>query len=275
MGILGDKHASETKQAGARRQLVRGVLSRWESIAVVVMALLLTLLFPRPFAWWPPFGWLLLGGLGLAAMIYAGLTDVASRTERESKRVRKQLDPAQIRDPELRMALEEALEYERRIDEQVRRQQPGLLRDRLVETNLQVTQWIDHIYTMALRLDRYRRDDLLARERDRLRHELEAPTAAQTELISPASPDLTLAGKEQQLAALRALDARMDQAAQQLEQSTTALATLYSQIQLIQSRDLDGGSAARLQADIKEQVAQLNDLAAAVDEVYGSRADSM
>ena len=275
MGILGDKHASETKQAGARRQLVRGVLSRWESIAVVVMALLLTLLFPRPFAWWPPFGWLLLGGLGLAAMIYAGLTDVASRTERESKRVRKQLDPAQIRDPELRMALEEALEYERRIDEQVRRQQAGLLRDRLVETNLQVTQWIDHIYTMALRLDRYRRDDLLARERDRLRHELEAPTAAQTELISPASPDLTLAGKEQQLAALRALDARMDQAAQQLEQSTTALATLYSQIQLIQSRDLDGGSAARLQADIKEQVAQLNDLAAAVDEVYGSRADSM
>ncbi|MCB9137461.1 MAG: hypothetical protein H6642_03840 [Caldilineaceae bacterium] len=275
MGILGDKHASETEQAGARRQLVRDVLSRWESIAVVVMALLLTLLFPRPFAWWPPFGWLLLGGLGLAAMIYAGLTDAASRTELESKRVRKQLDPAQIRDPELRMALEEALEYERRIDEQVRHQQPGLLRDRLAETNLQVTQWIDHIYTMALRLDRYRRDDLLARERDRLRHELEAPTAAQTEVISPASPDLTLAGKEQQLAALRALDARMDQAAQQLEQSTTALATLYSQIQLIQSRDLDGGSAARLQADIKEQVAQLNDLAAAVDEVYGSRADSM
>ena len=65
-----------------------------------------------------------------------------------------------------------------------------------------------------------------------------------------------------------AINTRFEQAALQLEQSLTALATIYSQIQLIDAQDVSSGRAERLQADISDQVAQLNDLVSSINEVY-------
>ena len=60
----------------------------------------------------------------------------------------------------------------------------------------------------------------------------------------------------------------MKQAALQLEQSLTALGTVYSQVQLIDAREQDSSQAERLQQDIQEQVARLNDLVSSINEVY-------
>jgi hypothetical protein len=67
---------------------------------------------------------------------------------------------------------------------------------------------------------------------------------------------------------MQALDARMRQAELQMEQSLTALATIYSQIQLVDAQAVASGRAERIQADIQEQVARLNDLVASINEVY-------
>jgi uncharacterized protein YoxC len=71
------------------------------------------------------------------------------------------------------------------------------------------------------------------------------------------------------------LGARMKQAELQLEQSVTALATVYSQVQLVDARDVDSGRSERLQADIQEQVDQLNDLISAINEVYDYQTEGL
>ena len=65
----------------------------------------------------------------------------------------------------------------------------------------------------------------------------------------------------------------MKQAELQLEQSLTALATVYSQVQLIDAQDVASGRAERLQADIQEQVNRLSDLVSSLGEVYEYRSE--
>ena len=60
----------------------------------------------------------------------------------------------------------------------------------------------------------------------------------------------------------------MKQAELQLEQGLTALATIYSQVQLLDAQALDSSRSERLRADIQEQVERLNDLVASINEVY-------
>jgi len=57
----------------------------------------------------------------------------------------------------------------------------------------------------------------------------------------------------------------------QLENTLAALGTLYTQLQLIGAKDVDSGRTQRLQEDITEQIASLQDIAEAMDEVYMSR----
>jgi hypothetical protein len=49
----------------------------------------------------------------------------------------------------------------------------------------------------------------------------------------------------------------------------TALATVHSQVRLIDARDVDGGRSERLEADIREQVERLNDLITSINEISG------
>ncbi|RIK34159.1 MAG: hypothetical protein DCC55_33580, partial [Chloroflexi bacterium] len=154
---------------------------------------------------------------------------------------------------------------------QIRRQRPGLIRDRLEATANQITDWLSNLYQLALRLDAYRNDDLLDRERSALPKEIERLNAQRKAERNPAVQtqiDQVIESKGKHWQTLRQLDARMTQAVLQLEQSLTALATMYSQVQLIDAQSVDSGRTERLQADIREQVARLNDLVASINEVY-------
>ena len=57
----------------------------------------------------------------------------------------------------------------------------------------------------------------------------------------------------------------------QLENTLAALGTLYTQLQLVGTKDVDSGRPQRLQEDITEQIASLQGIAEAMDEVYMSR----
>jgi uncharacterized protein YoxC len=47
----------------------------------------------------------------------------------------------------------------------------------------------------------------------------------------------------------------------------TALSTVYSQMQVIGAREVDSSRSERLQADIREEIAQLNDLISSINEI--------
>jgi hypothetical protein len=180
-------------------------------------------------------------------------------------------NPRRIGDPDLRGDMETALEYQRQIEAQVRSQRPGMLRDRLEDTANQLSDWISNIHRLALRLDDYRKDALLAREREQVPSEMEA-LAAQRSQESDSSVrqvlDEVLKGKNKQWEALQMLDARMKQAELLLEQSLTALATVYSQVQLIDAQHVDSSRSDLVLTDIQEQVDRLNDLVSSINEVY-------
>lgn len=258
-------------QQKAQSTLIQYAFFRIESAVIIAMSLVLTFVYPRPFFWWPRFGWLLLGLVALFVIIYSSLTDAEANAEILLKVFQEQFNPRQINDKDLRSKIENALEYQRRIESQVRQQSSGLIKDRLNDTAGQITAWLSNIYELALRIDQYRRDDLLERERASVPRELDQLLAQRRNEKNPKVQeqlDNVITGKRNHWQSIRELDARMKEAALQLDQSLTALATIYSQVQLIDAQSIGSGRAERLHQDIREQVARLNDLVTSINDVY-------
>lgn len=257
-------------QRKAQSAILQYAFFRWESAVVLAGTILLTALLLRPFPWWPVWGWPLLGSLGLASLIYSSLTDAETNAEVLLDLFQQRFDPRRLEDEALREEVETALRYQRRIEAQIGRQRPGVLRDRLEDTAGQLSDWIGNIYELALKLDKYRRDELLAHERESVPQEIEELSARRKRESNPdiqKEMDEVLESKGKQWQTLQTLNDRMKQAELQLEQSTTALATVHGQMQLIGARDVDSGRSERLQADIREEVAGLNDLIGSINEI--------
>ena len=128
-----------------------------------------------------------------------------------------------------------------------------------------------NIYQLALRVDAYQADDLLARERNDLPQALQRLNAQRQREQNPDMQrqlDGVIESKGNQWQTLRQLDARMQQAQLQMEQSLTALATVYGQVQLLNAESINSGRAERLRTDIQDQVKRLDDLVASLNEVY-------
>jgi hypothetical protein len=258
-------------QERAQNLLLQYAIFRWENAVIIAGALMLTFLYPRPLPRWPLWGWALLGLIGVVVIIYSSLTDADANAKVLVQLMQDEFNPRQIRNEKLRQEVERGLEYQRRIEGLIQTQRPGIMRDRLEDTAGQLSDWVNNIFKLALRLDAYQQDDLLRRERDavpkeveqlhtRLQAERNAQTRQQIEVV--------LEGKRKHLESLQALDTRMRQAQLQMDQSITALATVYSQVRLIDAQDIASGRAERLRSDIQEQVNRLNDLVASINEVY-------
>ena len=80
--------------------------------------------------------------------------------------------------------------------------------------------------------------------------------------------DDLLASKQTQWETLQALDERMKKAQLQVEQTLAAMATVDSQVKLIDAQDVDSSRSENLRADIREQIERLNDLISSINEVY-------
>ncbi|MCB0042790.1 MAG: hypothetical protein KDE23_24060 [Caldilinea sp.] len=257
-------------QKQARNNILQYAVFRWESAAVIALTLIVYFLAPGPLGL-PRELWLVLGLVALGLVIYSSVSDADTNARVLLDLYQEKFDPKQIKDKALRKELEEALEYQRRIEIQVRKQQAGLIRDRLEDAANQLSEWVSNIYQLALRLDAYQADDLLARERNDLPQELQTLTAQrQREQNAGVQQQLdqVIASKSTQWQTLRQLDARMQQAQLQMDQSLTALATVYSQVQLLNAEAINSGRAERLRSDIQEQVQRLDDLVASLNEVY-------
>ncbi|MCB0092250.1 MAG: hypothetical protein KDE54_30385 [Caldilineaceae bacterium] len=260
-------------QQKAQNTLLQYAFFRWENAVLIALTLILTFLDFKPFglAWWPAWAWIVIGALGVAAIVFMSLNDAKANAKLLTALFQEQFNPRDVKDRDLRRQIENALEYQRRIEEQIERHKEGLMRDRLEDTANQISDWIRNVYQLALRLDAYRQDDLLEREQQLLPKEVQQ-LAAQRKLESNPNVqkqlDEVLDSKRQHWNALQELDTRMKQAELQLDQSVTALATIYSQVQLIDAQSVASGRAERLQSDIRDQVNRLNDLVSSISEVY-------
>jgi len=95
--------------------------------------------------------------------------------------------------------------------------------------------------------------------------------AAETDPDVHAEIQDTLNRRQTQLSNLQKLDNTMDRADLQLENTLTALGTVYSQVLLIDAGDVSSSKTQRLRENILEQVNSLQDVISSMDEVYNAQ----
>jgi hypothetical protein len=260
------------------RRAFRAMLShaffRWESAFTIALTIILVFLFSKPFPWWQGWYWLILGGVAEALIIWTSLSDVETGQKVVAEMFRQKFDIRALRDKTLQERLEKALEYRHRIDTLVQHSEAGVLREHLRDTTAGVTDWIVNIFDIARRLDAYGGDKMIGQDlrsvplaiknfKERL--DVEDDEAVKAQMRE------TIRSKEAQWQNLQRLQNTMEKAEFQLENTLAALGTLYTQLQLIGAKDVDSGRTQRLQEDISGQIASLQDIVGAMDEVYTSR----
>ena len=143
--------------------------------------------------------------------------------------------------------MDKARAYQLRIQEAIAKTRAGLLRDRLRTATQRLGEWLAHLERLTTRLNEF--DRAAARQ--------------------------TLAARQTQLDYLTQLDQVMQQTELRCEQTVAELGTLYSQVLLVDAKDVNGSRAQRIQADIDEQIQSLHDLLNAMAEIQSQRAEKL
>jgi hypothetical protein len=245
---------------------------RLESALTIALTMLLAFFLGRPLPWWHWWYWLILGAVAEALIIYTSITDERTGEKVVSEMLRERYNPHEIKTQKYREKMQQALEYQDKIDEVITTMPPGVLRDHLAESTKGISDWIGSIFTIAQRLDVYERDELLHRDRMELPSglaQLNRALAAEKDLAVRKQIEATLAAKKAQQGNLDALQNKMEAAQFRLEETLTALGTVYSQFQLMGAQKLNGSQATNLSGNIRDQVQGLQDILTSMNEVYG------
>ena len=264
----------KTLRDRVQKALIQEAFVRPESALVISITLLLAIFAPRVgFLEFIPFWvWLLGGVIAEGALVYSSWSDPEFGRQVAAKELQREFRPEKLSDPQLQMRVNEALDYRSRIEKVIREQDDSMLRDELDETAAQIDAWLEHIYSLAQRIDRYREErDVLERDRERtIRRvkELQGLISTEEDPSIKAQIETTLTSKERQLATLEKLENTIQRAELQLESSHTFLATIYSQTMLVDAKDIDSGRSRRLRQEISDEVDELQDMLLAMDEVY-------
>jgi len=182
-------------------------------------------------------------------------------------------DPGYLKDKSLAAKVDKALEYWALIDDAVQKSPKGVLRDRLETTTQEATHWLQAVYNLAERVDKFNKNKVIEQD---LQTVPAALTDYRQKLDEEDSPEVrqqlerTIADKERQLRILEDLQNSMEKADYQLDSTISSLGTIYSQLLLVGNKEEEGTRLKRLQEEISEQVYRLEDLAEAMDEVYTS-----
>ena len=259
-------------QRRATWAIVSYAFFRLESALVVALFLLLIFLIPNPLPWWRWWYWLLLGIPGELLILYTSIRDQQTAQNVVADMFRQRFNPRLVKTPAYRKAVERALDYRHRIEASIQDQTSDILRGYLENSMLQITDWIANIFRLAKRLDEYETDEMLRHDRDALPRQIQhAEARLKLESNESVRGEIgrVVDSKRAQLDSLERLDDVMEKAELQMESSLTALGTLYSQMLLLDAKEVDSSRARNISTSIQEQVAALQNIVTTMDEVYG------
>ncbi|MBU0490421.1 MAG: hypothetical protein KKA73_23850 [Chloroflexi bacterium] len=270
---MSKRRISETMKQQLWRSVLSYAIFRPESALVlagtiICVGLSLIDLPWLPGEWWL---WLIFGLIGEALIVLTTLRD-----ERVVKRImdqmfRQEFDVRKLRSRDLRDKLSQALEYRDAVLTEIDRKQDAVLDGYLTDMARGLEDWIAQVYRLALGLDAYGRDTVIARDMETVPRELEAfEKRLAREPGSAVRQDLeeTVAIKRSQWKTLQNLRDTMAKAQLQLENTLSTMSTVYTQVVLLGAKDVSSGRAQRLQQDMAEQIRALEDIRATMDEVY-------
>lgn len=265
---------SETLKEKVQRSIVQEALFRWENAAVISMSLLMATFGPSVsyvgiIPWW---GWLLGGAAAAAGLTYSSMTDPEFGQRVAAKLLHSEFEPGRLRSRDLQQKMEQALDYRSRIDQAIREQRSSAIAMELTRTANQIDEWLEHIYNLARRIDRYRNEQgVFARDWNSSQKRLVELKGKLGETNDPQirrQIEATIGALEKQVTTLESLETTINRAELQLENTLTHLGTIYSQTMLVDAKDIDSGRARRLRQEIVDEVTEINDVLVAMDEVY-------
>jgi hypothetical protein len=241
-----------------------------ESAVIIALSIALFGLGFQPFEWWQAGYWLIFGLVAEALYLGVTVTDPKAAQRAVDAMLSERFDPDDIQNPLARERLKRALEY-RRLIEEVARRHTGAMRTSIEATASEINAWIEQIYTLAQRMDTFEENEVINRDRRMVPYDLqnlrrrlgsEQSASVRTELED------AIQSKETQLDNLRSLENSVKRADIQLDHTLSALGTVYAQVQLIDTKgEVDSSRTQRLQSEIHDEVASLQDMISAIDEV--------
>jgi hypothetical protein len=261
-------------ESRAQRAILQYAFFRPESAIVIALTILLSFFAPQYIGILPWWTWLAGGVAGEAALVYSSLTDAEAHRRIVARMLKDEFRPERLRDPWLRKQVQDAFDYRGRITAAIRERRDSVLKDHLADTASQLDEWLEEVYGLAQRLDRYVHErDLHLGNRQRGMARLQE---LERQLEGEASPavrrdiEYNLDSLRRQIEAINQLENAMERARLRLESTITAMGTIYTQTMLVGAKDIDSGRAKRLRQEIGEEVNELGDVLTAMDEVYAA-----
>lgn len=254
--------------------LLATAVLRWESIVTIAMtAILFLFVGDVGIAGWQPWFWLVAGAIAEGALILSSLTDPEAAQQAISREFESKYDLRDIHSHVSRQRLQSALEYRRNMLTLVKRHK-GAMRTHLQQTVNDINDWIDHMYDLALHIDAFEDNELVERDRKMVPQQLEKARIRISREKDPAvHRDLEnqIRQLEQQLTNLNATANSVKRAEIQLESTLSSLGTIYAQMSLLGTKEVDSSRAQRLRLEIQDEVSSLQDTISAMDEVQSQR----
>jgi len=267
-----------------RSKLIQNaVFSPLSALIIAAGIILVGLGVPIPILSQPPFNLPAIWWLAALGPLWLGVigASVASRQAGEqavSQALREEFDLTRISNPSLRANVKQAIAYRERIDKAVERFTDSAMQHRMQDVANQVEEWVHNIYVLASRLDAFQNDEIIRRDLrdvpDSIKRLKQRALQESDEIIRRELAE-TIARRQAQYDNLVKLETTMDRADLQLENTLTALGTVYSQMLLLDAKDVDSSKAQRLRENIAAQVNSLHDVLVSMEEVYSGSHDQI
>ncbi len=257
-----------------KRALLLNALTDWRGGVVLAIAILLAFFGPDLFPAIPAWLWLLGGGAAWGAIVWSILSDEKTAAQVAADLLKQKYEPTAIKSSDMRDKLIKAFEYRAQIAAAVARTRKGVLRDHLEQTAGEIDDWIGGLWEVARRVDTFETDRTVQQDLQSVPtmvRNLEARLQTEPNADVRQQIEETLAARRAQLEALQALQQANERGTLQIDQTLSSMGTVYSQLLLMDAKDIDSGKYQRLQDDIAEEVKSLHEIAEAMDEVYKSQ----
>ena len=257
-----------------KRALVMNALTDWRGGIVLAIAILLAFFGPDLCPAIPGWAWLIGGGAAWGAIVWSILNDEKVAAQVAADLLKQKYEPTTIKSGDMREKLIKAFEYRSQIAAAIARARKGVLRDHLEQTATEIDSWIGGLWEVVRRVDTFDTDRTIQQDLHAV-----PVTVRDLEMRAKTEPNAdvrqqieeTLAARRAQLESLQTLQQANERGKLQIDQTLSSMGTVYSQLLLMDAKDIDSGRYQRLQDDIAEEVKGLREIADALDEVYKNK----
>ncbi len=234
----------------AARAILRHAFLRWETQACLFGAVAALLILP---GYWKAAA--ALGLLGALIVISSSLSDKALNAEVAFQELQAEVRPETLSTTANRQAIEEALDYQRKIQQLRLAQRKGAVQTQLELVGTNVGDWLRSMYRFARNAEALQQQGDFAHDLQTLPGEIKALEwqlgrgLANADVVRE-----TLEKKKQSLAALTEVRQTIERAGSELQNALAAIEAVYSQLlRMATASQLPADAVQRLSQDVNDR----------------------